>query len=77
MTAAKAITYVNDMETMGERIAAVRTGSGLSLAAFGRRLEISPAAAWYYENGRDVPVSVIRRMWLEFGADLEWLVGRD
>ncbi len=77
LTAAKSITYVNAMETTGERIAAVRAGSGLSLAAFGKRLKISPAAVWYYENGRDVPVSVIRRMWMEFGVDLEWLVGRD
>lgn len=66
-------------KSVGSRIKSVREKSGLNQKDFGRRLGVSLPTINRVENNHRLPdVSLVVRMFDEFGCDLKWLLtGKD
>lgn len=60
--------------TKGERIRYIRKSSGLTMAAFGNRIGISPAAVSKIESGKNNPDGpTVKNICREFGVAEKWL----
>lgn len=61
-----------------EKIAACRTGSGLSQRALGEMLGVSAAAVYKWEHGQSQPdITSLKKMATIFGVTVDELVGQD
>lgn len=62
-------------QAMGRRLSAVRRQKKLSQKEMAERLQVSRSAYQYYERGeRDVPGSLLLRVFQEFEADPLWVL---
>lgn len=60
---------------MGHRLSAVRRQKKLSQEEMAERLQVSRSAYQYYERGeRDLPASLLLKVFQEFEADPLWLL---
>lgn len=62
------------MESLGNRIKAVREAAGLSQTAFGKYIGISKCTIYYYEHNQRIPLdSVMADISAAFGVSESWL----
>ena len=63
---------------MGQRLSAVRRQKKLSQEEMAERLQVSRSAYQYYERGeRDLPASLLLKVFQEFEADPLWVLEGD
>jgi len=64
-----------DLKAIGQRLAIVRSKTGMTQLDFAEALGLSRRAYINYEQGRrDVPVSIIKTLMDDFNTDPVWLI---